>query len=233
MALPILIIAAEAADRNGLPFHQNLGWLVLSFAVAYATYRLVENPVRHARRLARSSWLPVALGVVLIGVSLLVATVALALHPTPASGASSGSFPLTTPKELHRLIEAAPRITDLPDDLRPSLAGVRTDWGGPAPPCWPTFAQPSVPACTSGYPGAPHTVVLYGDSHAAMWYDVISLIAALSHWRLVILAKGDCPVIDLPFRSPPDSVRREARSPPASSGTPSPSSGSARSTPIS
>ena len=45
-------------------------------------------------------------------------------------------------------------------------------------------------------------MVLYGDSHAAMWFQVINVIAKLSHWRLVVLAKGSCPVVGLPFQSP-------------------------------
>jgi peptidoglycan/LPS O-acetylase OafA/YrhL len=207
---PILIIAAEWAGHDGLPFHQNIGWLALSFAVAYATHRLIENPVRHSRRLARSRWLPIGLGILLIGVSLSVATIALASHTGPAAattganyGSGSAPFKLYTPQEVRRLVEAAPLITTLPSDLTPSLANVRDDWGGPSGPCWPSYAQTSVPACTFGYAAGTHTVVLYGDSHAAMWFDVMNLIASVAHWRLVILAKGDCPVVDLPFRSPP------------------------------
>ena len=49
---PILILAAEAAGLNGLPFHRNIVWLALALVAAYVTYRLVENPVRHARALA-------------------------------------------------------------------------------------------------------------------------------------------------------------------------------------
>ncbi len=206
---PILIIAAEWAGHNGLPFRQNIGWLALSVAVAYATHKLVENPVRHARRLVRSSWLPIGLGIVLIGVSLSVATIALAAHSGPAGvttgsspGTRSAPIPAYTPQQVRRLVEAAPSITTLPRDLRPTLADVRRDWGGPVPPCWPSFAQTSVAACTFGYPNATHTAVLYGDSHAAMWFGIINNIALVSHWRLVILAKGDCPAVDLPFRAP-------------------------------
>jgi len=109
----ILIIAAEWAGRSGLAFHENLVWLALSFAVAYATFRLVENPVRHTRRLARSTWLPIGLGLCLIGVSLSVATVALALHSGPAAS-SSAHGPLYTPQEVRQLVEAAPLINGPP-----------------------------------------------------------------------------------------------------------------------
>jgi hypothetical protein len=207
---PILIIAAEWAGHNGLPFHQNIGWLALAFAVAYATHKLVENPVRHSRRLARSRWLPIGLGIAMIGVSLSVATIALALNSGPDATSTGSSrvsifarIPWDSPRELRQLIEAAPLITTLPRDLTPSLTNVRDDWGGPLPPCWPSYAQTSVPACSFGDPHGTHTAVLYGDSHAAMWFASINYIALLSHWRLVILAKGDCPAVDLPFTNPP------------------------------
>jgi peptidoglycan/LPS O-acetylase OafA/YrhL len=203
---PILIIAAEAAGLNGLPFHRALGWLALSLVVAYATHHLIENPVRHARTLVRSWRLTLSLGAILVAVSLAVASVELAAHPTPApkgTGDAPAAVHSLPPDRLAALVAAAPRITTLPTSLTPSLAGVRSDWGGPPAPCWPSYPQSSVPACVYGDPQGTHTMVLYGDSHAAMWFDMVDFIAALSHWRLVVLAKGACPVVDLPFRNPP------------------------------
>ncbi len=203
---PILIIAAEYAGKDSLPFQQNLGWLALALVASYATYRLIENPVRHAKGLANSRWLALVFGVVLIATSLIVATVALEGHRnsgTSPAKVATGTIPSLTPEALMQTVAAAPKITKLPADLTPSLAGVRADWGGPSGPCWPTYRQTSVPACVYGDPTGTQTLVLYGDSHAAMWFDVINLIAAYSHWRLVILTKGDCPTLVLPFRNPP------------------------------
>ena len=45
-------------------------------------------------------------------------------------------------------------------------------------------------------------MVLYGDSHAAMWLDAIASIASDNHWRLVALTKGDCPADLLPYENP-------------------------------
>ncbi|MDR3647766.1 MAG: SGNH hydrolase domain-containing protein, partial [Acidimicrobiales bacterium] len=36
------------------------------------------------------------------------------------------------------------------------------------------------------------TMVLYGDSHALMWFQAIDDIAKKAHWRFVILGKGYC-----------------------------------------
>ena len=207
---PILIIAAEYAGKDSLPFHQNLGWLVLSLVASYATYRLIENPVRHAQALAKSKGLALGIGVVLIAISLVVATVALENHKPSKASTSTGvtglipsQIPSQIPDALIQAVADAPKIKVLPADLTPSLAGVRSDWGGPPPPCWPSYTQTSVPACVYGDPAGTHTLVLYGDSHAAMWFAAMNLTAALSHWRLIILTKGDCPTLDLAFRNPP------------------------------
>ena len=203
---PILIIAAEYAGKDSLPFHQNLGWLVLSLVASYATYRLVENPVRHAQALAKSKGLALGLGVVLIAISLVVATAALDgvfISKASTSTGVTGMIPSLTPDALIQAVADAPKIKVLPADLTPSLAGVRNDWGGPPPPCWPSYTQTSVPACVYGDPAGTHTMVLYGDSHAAMWFAAMKLRGEQSHWRLIILAKGDCPTVDLAFRNPP------------------------------
>ena len=203
---PILIIAAEQAGQNGLPFHQNLKWLALSVAMAYGTYKLVENPIRHAGRLTRDSWLPIGLGVALIGISLTVATIFLALDsgPQPAStsvpNSGSGPFHLYTTQQVRQLVKAAPLITTLPSNLTPSLADVHDNWAGlcrragrPMP--RPPFLPARLATLTARR-------ACLGDSHAAMWFDVMELITKINHWRLVILTK-ETPVVDLPFRSPP------------------------------
>ncbi|MGD0881796.1 MAG: acyltransferase family protein [Acidimicrobiales bacterium] len=202
---PILIIAAEEAGQNSLPFHRNILWLAVALVAATVTHVCIENPVRHSRFLARRRWLTIGMGAVLVATSLVVATVALDTHsnPSPTGPGLTAAPPVTlTPLELSRLLEAAPSVHKLPDDLTPPLADARENWGGPAPPCWPSYAQVTVAACIFGDPHGAHTLVLYGDSHAAMWFYAMGLIGLLSGWRVAILAKGSCPAVDLAFPNP-------------------------------
>ena len=45
-------------------------------------------------------------------------------------------------------------------------------------------------------------MVIYGDSHAGMWFDALNVIAKEAHWRLVDLWKGGCPADSLTYGYP-------------------------------
>ena len=205
---PLLIIAAESYGKASLPFHQNVVWLVAALIASIGTYKWVENPVRHARILARG-WAPVVFGLLLIAVSLIVATLALDTHQAGESSTSTGKTGTTaivpvSSAQLDQLLAAAPSIRFLPADLTPPLATVRYDWGGQAAPCFPALGQSVVPpTCVAGDPHGTHTMVVYGDSHAAMWFDALNDIALRAHWKLVDLGKGYCPANSLPYANPP------------------------------
>ena len=50
--------------------------------------------------------------------------------------------------------------------------------------------------------GAPRTILLYGDSHAVQWFEPLQQIALQRGDRLVVLAKGGCPVTDVVVSTP-------------------------------
>jgi hypothetical protein len=56
--------------------------------------------------------------------------------------------------------------------------------------------------CEFGEPGAARTIVLYGDSHAVQWFEPLNQIAIRRGYRLVLLAKGGCPVTDVVVPTP-------------------------------
>ena len=76
---PFLIIAAEYVGHD-LSAMQSAGLLVLAVAATAITYRLVENPVRRARILATRTTLTLAIGVVLIVVTVGTAQWQIATH---------------------------------------------------------------------------------------------------------------------------------------------------------
>ena len=76
---PFLIIAAEYLGHD-LSTNQNAGLLLLALAATAITYRLIENPVRHARVLARRTGLTLAIGAVLVVVTVGIAQWRIATH---------------------------------------------------------------------------------------------------------------------------------------------------------
>lgn len=76
---PFLTIAAEYWGRK-LSATQSTVLLLLALAATAITYRLIENPVRHARVLARHTGLTLAIGAVLIIVIVGIAQWQIATH---------------------------------------------------------------------------------------------------------------------------------------------------------
>src|SRR5579872_2114291 len=199
---PILILAAQWQGKASLPFRQNLVWVLVALALSAITYVLVENPVRHAKFPSRHRWASVGLGVALMSATVGLVTLELDVHSD--STASAATAPITrnaTYQTVRSLVAAAPRLRTVPADLAPSLGEASSDWGIPPPAsgCWPARNQPRVRSCVFGDPNAHYTVVLYGDSHASMWFQAFDEIALAAHWKLVVLGKGACPADPLPI----------------------------------
>ncbi len=188
---PILILAAESQQRSQLPFTQNLPWLVVALVASVISYRLLENPVRHSRTFMRSARNSVGLGIALIVVTLIVTTVLIQTQGG-AAGTPPQAVPAYSEAAVARLVESSPSIRQLPSNLTPSLATASSDFGAPPGHCTPTDNQISIPSCVFGDPKGSHTMVLYGDSHALMWFRAMDAIALSAHWRLVMLGKGYC-----------------------------------------
>jgi peptidoglycan/LPS O-acetylase OafA/YrhL len=204
---PILIIAAESRGKAALPFSQNLGWLALALAASFITYNLVENPIRHAKALKRTVWASIVLGVGLVVATLAVATVSLHDHSgptaTPADNIAAGSD-----LEVMNLVDASTKIQDVPADLTPTVLDAPQDVGWPPSNCAPTLRQTTLPPCVFGDPHGTHTMVLYGDSHALMWFQAVDRIATQAHWRLIMLGKGYCMANKYPTGPPSGPLHR-------------------------
>jgi hypothetical protein len=139
----------------------------------------------------------------LVTVVTTIGVVALATL-TAASVADTVTTPGTRAQVLS-LVAASSKISTLPGDLSPSLADVSSDFASPSlynAGCEPTESQTSVPACDFGDVNSSNTIVLYGDSHAEMWFDAFYDIATQIGWKLVVLAKPYCPPTEVTFSSP-------------------------------
>ena len=140
-----------------------------SLGVAYVTYRYVENPIRRDPALIKSPKLTLALGGALAALSLVTAE--LALHFASHMNNS------------------------------PQMQGLSTTRGDFAEmsrrECVSADGSSTVKMCTFGTPASATNVVLFGDSHAAQWFDSMTEIAQRNHWKLTTVIKLGCAAVDV------------------------------------
>jgi hypothetical protein len=105
--------------------------------------------------------------------------------------------------QVQAAVAASAELKAVPSNLEPPLADAGAEknamlFNG----CLRTPFQGGQPECATGETASTTTVALVGDSHAAMWNPAFQQIAAQRHWRLEMLAKGACPLMDLPITNP-------------------------------
>ncbi len=201
---PILILAAESQGRLSLPFRSNLWWLLLALLASIVTYWQVENPFRHSRWLRARPMTSIGMGAILVGATLLVSTVESAQGvPTSPWIFPSATLSTASLNTVEHLVAVAPAIKSTPAHLIPPAQG-RPQSGYPQVAACEPIDYPLIEMkpCLFGDPNGEKSMVLYGDSHSAMWFLTIDDIALAEHWKLWYLAKSACPVEMLPVENP-------------------------------
>jgi peptidoglycan/LPS O-acetylase OafA/YrhL len=220
---PILILAPLAL-KHPLDARTALELAGGSGVLATISHFSVEKPLHVSAWLAKRSRRAITLGFGLTAVAVGICSTSLVALALPSASASSGPNPpaipiTTTPStgssnaaaaelatstaEVHSAVNAAVNVTDVPDDLTPSLAGAFSDvpilysTG-----CMDGFTSTQLNACVYGDMAASTNVVLFGDSHAAMWFPAVENAAQQLSWKLYAWTKATCPPVDIPVISP-------------------------------
>jgi len=63
--------------------------------------------------------------------------------------------------------------------------------------CHLKFDEIHIADCVYGNPDGKRTVVLFGDSHAAQWFDAVEKAATEAGWRMISMTKTSCPSVDI------------------------------------
>ncbi|WP_266169836.1 acyltransferase family protein [Dyella subtropica] len=174
---PVLLLMRTEPGSNFV-IDSALGVLA-SLAIAIASYQWIENPIRSQQRWLTHRWASLVC-VVLISIAA-------------------------------NLLMLAWR-NDASDQLQRSktqpYAGARLDT--PAiyfQGCDEGYQSVRVHICRFGSEYAKHTAVLFGDSIAGQWFPAMIEVFDKPGWRLLVLTKSACPMVDEPFFYPP--IKRE------------------------
>jgi peptidoglycan/LPS O-acetylase OafA/YrhL len=204
---PVLVIAIAYAGHE-LSVGVKLMLLVGAFLLSMISYRFFENPIRRMRWRGRAGvvlW-PASAAVVLAVAAVTLASLgktagrvdaaAAAVRPaalfdpavqTISARASSGALPAVV-----AAVRAAERGAPLPSALTPSVDDLNGDFYAFPDGCSPAVGATKSRICRLGEPTSRKTIVVFGDSHAAMWMPTILAIAQRDDWAVIPLVKVRC-----------------------------------------
>ncbi len=174
---PLLIWARTRTMDGSVSLHLSLLVVAASFALAFATTRLFDQPVR-----ARLTALLPPARLVWLGASsiALVALTAFALAQT-----TDASLRGTVGEDRTAVVT--------------NLASAREDFPQPyLDGCVQQLGEGALIECAYGAVGSDVTVMLAGGSHAAHWFPALEVLAEQRGWRLVVAAKDACRFTSVP-----------------------------------
>lgn len=169
---PVLLLGGALITTNTPAYRAGL--VALSFLLAIVSYRCVESPIRHQAR-----WVVRPGVTVLAAITLMMTANILCIVWYNATSTWANSPAQQRYAQAH---VDAPIIYSMPCD----------DW----------YHSDEVRFCTFGPSDAKHTVVLMGDSIGAQWFPAVAEVFNRPDWRLLVLTKSSCPMVDEPIFYP-------------------------------
>ncbi|MBH1964876.1 MAG: acyltransferase [Comamonadaceae bacterium] len=167
---PVLIIG-----ENLLPIKGDLGNTVLAIGVsllaAILTRHLIENPIRYGRPArVQNKW------------QIALALFAMVILNSQLLRWNTHTEKLVASAQNDVYARAA---GDMPIIYQHNC----DDW----------YQSAEVKPCIYGKNDAPKTAVLLGDSIGAQWFPTLTEMHDPAQWRIIVLTKSSCPMVDEPF----------------------------------
>ena len=166
---PILLLG-RAVTGSDAPVYR-VAWVLLSLVLAWLSCRFIESPIRNRRQWLARPRMAIygALALMLLANSLCVRW---------------------NNHAAERMQSPAMQRYAMAHGDAPAIYGMGCDdW----------YYSDRVHICAFGPANAAHTVVLMGDSHAGQWFPAVAKAFDRPGWRLLVLTKSSCPMVDEPF----------------------------------
>lgn len=166
---PILLLG-RAVTGSDAPLYR-VAWVLLSLLLAWLSCRFIESPIRNRRQ-----WLARPRMAIFGALALMLVANSLCVRWYNRADDQMQSPAMQRYAMAHG---DAPAIYGMGCD----------DW----------YYSDRVHACAFGPANAAHTAVLMGDSHAGQWFPAVAKAFDRPGWRLLVLTKSSCPMVDEPF----------------------------------
>lgn len=166
---PVLVLGAALMLDSAA---HRLAAVCLSLLLAAVSFWCIENPLR------KRDWFAAGTPRVTLLFSVMLMTMAFALARCWHDSAVAQSI------ESAQAHYRKARM-DLPEIYRDGC----DDW----------YRDAKVEVCAYGNKDARHTAVLIGDSVGLQWFPAVSALLEGSDWRLLVLTKSACPMVDESF----------------------------------
>jgi len=167
---PVLLISDQLISVKG-DLTNSIFAIALSLLLAIVTFRLIESPFRFGK----PAKLPVRWQVIsALALMVLLNAQLLRWHTSTQEQLASG---------FNQFI--AKSIADVPFIYSDGC----DDW----------YQSSELKPCVYGNEGADKTAVLLGDSIGAQWFSALTHMHDPAQWRIVVLTKSSCPMVDEPY----------------------------------
>lgn len=189
---PVIVLASHAFIERS--FVGSAIMFALSVGLAWASTRLIEDPIRRSRTMAARRKLGQYFAALVT--SLLVATLAFTVN-----GATAAQLVAAQTAAERQALEpcfGANSIGDpdcepaAPGDVVPTLDVAKHDAADPGSVCMTKAEEVEVKLCEFGSKRSNYRVLLIGDSHAATLLPPLKLLATRNNWNLTLAYHAGC-----------------------------------------
>lgn len=190
---PVLILGAAALGRSDT-LAVRLVLVAGAFALAATSYYGLENPMRHLKSLTQAAWRGLILWPVATG--LVVVTALVAAPSVPFASASTPPAAVSATVAVAQAVAAGEASAPIPAVTDPGLLvadSAHVDLGN----CDAYFSA-SWKLCQLGDPTGTKTVVVFGNSHSAMWSPAIEAAAKAAGWKYYPIVHEACGLAVMP-----------------------------------
>ncbi len=188
---PLFIVPGMYRD-HALSYPVRGALLALSVLLGWLTWKFVEQTFQRQR-----PPLKVVFGAgAVVTVISLAACVLVAHLPVLNAGQTTEALPAGTS------VASSQPISFVPSNLTPTLRHAAADLPvSYSDGCQAELAAVVPKPCYYGPAEAAHTLVLFGDSHAAQWLPTLQQLTGPLDFRIMLLTKSACPSIEVTAES--------------------------------